>query len=199
MSRPSCKAHVWSTASVLLLMLFSASSLLSQPVRFPRETLRFSLHDRAFDFSGLYFFDNPGAEEIRRAVFYPFVRSGSFPDSVEIVEISEGKDIPCRMGKSGVTFGIDIPPYTTQSYRISFHQGARGRSLEYILTTTASWGRPLDRMTVEIEVPALLKLRRILPEPQHAVEKRGETTYTIEHLHFMPDRNLVVEWERKSQ
>jgi hypothetical protein len=168
-----------------------------QPISFVRESLRFSLAGDFFTFAGVYYFDNPGPAPAQKSVYYPYVLSGSIPDSINILEVRSGKAVPVVPGRSGVTFVATLLPQSTQSYRFSFVQRARNQSLEYILMTTAAWGQPLDRVTFTIQVPADIVLKSMSLKPDTVSSTEGETTYIIEREHFMPDENLILRWGRK--
>jgi hypothetical protein len=187
------------TVTVACIALVFPASLEAQPIRFSKESLLITLADDAFSFSGLYFFDNPGPAMVRRALFYPLVRSGSLPDSVNIVTSSGGHTVPFAAESSGISFTVEVPACSTEAYRITFHQRAPGGSLEYLLTTTAEWGRPLERMTITIRAPESVSVKRVSMKPDFVRTGRIGSTMTIDRQHFMPDRNLVVEWERRKQ
>jgi hypothetical protein len=187
------------TAAVACVALMVPASMEAQPIRFSKESLLITLADNSFSFSGLYFFDNPGPAVVRRALFYPLIKSGSPPDSVSVVMVSGGPSVPFAAEPSGISFIVEVPPCSTKAYRIGFHQRALSGSLEYILTTTAEWGRPLDRMTINIWVPESISVKRVSMKPNIVRKARIGSTMTIDRQHFMPDRNLVIEWERRKQ
>jgi hypothetical protein len=178
-------------------LLMGPPLMWAQPISFVRESLRFTLAGDCFTFSGTYYFDNPGLEPVERSIYYPFVLSGSTPDSMNIIEVRSGKAVTAVPGRSGVTFVATILPRSTRSYRISFVQRARKQSLEYILTTTAAWERPLDRATFIVRVPANIVLKSLSLKPSTISSVEGVTTYIIEREHFMPGENLILRWGRK--
>lgn len=179
-----------------LLSAFSSAAE-AQPIRFVRESLQFSLAVDSFSFSGVYYFDNPGPTPVDRSILYPFVLSGSPPDSTSIVEVQSGKVIPVTAARSGVLFAAAIPPFSTKAYRIAFAQRAPNRSLEYILKTTAWWGQPLDRASLTIEMPENIAIKQISLKPDSVHSAGARTRYAIEREHFLPKENLIVRWERK--
>jgi hypothetical protein len=169
----------------------------TQPISFVRESLRFTLAGDFFTFAGIYYFDNPGPAPVEQSIYYPYVLSGSLPDSASIIEVRSGKTVPMVPGRSGMSFVVAMLAQSTQSYRIFFVQRARNQSLEYILKTTATWGQSLDRATFTILVPADIVLRSISLKPNTIASTEGVTTYIIEREHFMPDENLILRWGRK--
>lgn len=184
-------------AAVAYLLLLLPSLLPGQTLRFNREWLQFTLAADSFSFSGVYYFDNPGPAPARSTIFYPFVISGSIPDSTSVVDVRGGKPIPVAEDSTGVTFVSEVPRYSTRPYRVSFSQHAPHRTLEYVLLTTAAWGRPLDRMTIKVLVPPDIIVKKILPQPDSVIRSLAGVTYSIDRKSFMPVRNLLVRWERK--
>jgi hypothetical protein len=184
--------------SVLCGLLCIPSLLECQPIRFVRESLQLTLAADSFSFSGTYYFDNPGPVATEQSIYYPFVLSGSIPETTNIVEARTGKNIPACAGPSGVTFRIAIPPSVTQAYHISFVQTAREGQLEYILRSTKGWGQALERMTISIRVPSHLTLMRLSLKPDDVRSDGGITTYTVERENVMPEENLIVKWKRKT-
>ncbi len=182
---------------ILYLLLATPLSLSAQPIRFVRESLVFALAADSFAFSGIYYFDNPGPAPVEQSIYYPFVISGSVPDSTNVIEVHSARKIPVATGQSGVSFVASMQPFSTQAYRISFVQRAPKRSFEYILKTTAAWGQPLDRMTITIQVPVDIVVKRVSLKSDSRLSTRGVMSYIIERDHFLPAENLIVRWERK--
>jgi hypothetical protein len=69
--------------------------------------------------------------------------------------------------------------------------------MEYILTTTKQWKRPLVFAEYYIHIPSKLQLK----DPSYKFDLIDVTasskTYFLKKKNFMPDKNLAVSWRVK--
>ena len=75
-SRPRGKGLLATVIACTLLVF--PPLMRTQPISFVRESLRFSLADDSFTFSGVYYFDNPGLTPAERSIYYPYVHITHF-------------------------------------------------------------------------------------------------------------------------
>jgi hypothetical protein len=61
------------------------------------------------------------------------------------------------------------------------------------VTTTQSWGRPLRHARFEIHLPEGAE-PLTFSYPFEPAEVRGRCFYSYEARHFMPERDIIVEW-----
>lgn len=94
--------------------------------------------------------------------------------------------------EKGATFKIEIKPEETSKFRISYRQKLLGNRAEYILTTTQSWGRPLEQANYTLIIPNKLSIDSLSYTPDSFETKRDRIIFFWEKENFMPDRNFII-------
>ena len=184
---------------VIFLLSFLHSGLFTQDIEFVREDLTFELQCEYFMVSGDYYFCNVGENPVRQVMFYPFPVDPAYGpvDSVIVTRKSSGKNVFRNSGSKGVSFFVDIEPYEIEIYEISYRQQLMANKAEYILTTTATWNRPLELLSFELIFPDDIIIDSISYQPDSR-----DTSGLINHYYwtrkdFMPDKNMVICFQNK--
>ena len=68
--------------------------------------------------------------------------------------------------------------------------------MEYILTTTKKWGRPLEFIEFIIKIPESYQLINLSFPYLYRKNENQNNFYYIKKENFMPEQNLMVEWGR---
>ena len=184
---------------VIFLLSFLHSGLFGQDIEFVREDLTFELQGEYFVVTGDYYFCNIGETPVRQVMFYPFPVDPAYGpvDSVIMIRKSSGKNVFRNSGSKGASFFIDIEPYEIAIYKISYRQKLMANKAEYILTTTATWNRPLELVSFELIFPDNIIIDSISYQPDSK-----DTAGLINHYYwafkdFMPDKNMVIYFQNK--
>ena len=169
--------------------------------QFVREEISICVHGDYCTLDGTYEFRNTQNDVALWPIFYPLLNNATIPlaDSILIRDAGTEEPLPFESGVNGVSFALTMPPRASRAIRISYRQLTPKRKMEYILTSTKQWGKPLESATFRIVVPDSLRLVYIsIPTNSHT--KRGhETEYLIRKKAFMPRSNLIIKWERRQQ
>jgi len=168
----------------------------AQPLRFTQETIRIEIRPDSYRLDGRYVFENEGPTPVRRSIFYPFSQTGMPPESVSVDDEDMHRQIPFSQSELGLSLTISVPSYTTKGIRVKFVQRAPQHRLEYILTTTGDWGRPLDRARFFVWIPNSCKLLQLSLDPDKIIEDTAGKTYSVIRENFMPRHNLILTWQR---
>lgn len=182
-----------------MLIILAVSRSYSQVPNFIQERIDVFVHEEYSEVEGIYYFYNPHTKPTHNSFYYPFVLNDNllYPDSISAKHIKTGKKINFRKSKSGVHFALSIAPSDTCIYKVFYRQKVKNKQMEYILTTTKQWKRPLDFAEYYIHVPSNLQLK----DSSYKFDLVGETassrTYFLKKKNFMPDKNLVVGWRVK--
>jgi hypothetical protein len=81
---------------------------------------------------------------------------------------------------------------------VNYRQKLAGSSARYILTTTRSWGRPLEEAEFFIELPHDLEIVSLSYSGFEKWSGEGKVVSHMRKEDFMPDADLVVNWRKKT-
>jgi len=179
-----------------LLIFFSLSA--ADDLTFKAEKINFRLERDCFYVGGTYYFENQTSEEINRLLFYPFPMDSTYatPDSLFAVNLTDNRSVICSATEKGFSFTVNIETAGVDSIRLGYRQLIKGSKAEYILTSTASWKRPLEKAEYTLTIPAGLKIQNFSYLPDRMETKGEELIFFWEKTNFMPDQNFVVEFEK---
>jgi hypothetical protein len=188
---------VWLLAAVVPVtqLALSATSL----AQFVREEISIRVHEGYCTLDGWYEFKNTQNDAAFWPIFYPLLNNAAIPlaDSIRITDAETEDVLPFESGVNGVSFALTMPPRAPKAIRISYRQRTPKERMEYILTSTKQWGKPLESATFRVVVPDSLRLTHI-SIPYDSLTKRGhEVEYVIHKKAFMPRSNLIVKWKRR--
>lgn len=184
----------------LSLSIIHVQELDAQPLRFSRENIEMNVHGDYCVLNGIYYFKNEGKTALRQILFYPFVISNDlpYPDSISVRETSTNHEVAYSRSVEGISFGISVPAQSFSVYRVTYRQRTPSGYMEYILTTTADWKKPLEIAEYQIRMPRTLALE-YLSLPGVSSTKRGdESIYYVRKATYMPSANIVVRWTEGS-
>lgn len=190
---------------IFSLSFFLFLSLHAQPLQFAREQIEVEVRGGECILNGTYYFRNNGHSPLRAALYYPFVITPElpFPDSIQITDRRSGQAVQFSSAANGIYFPVSIPPQDTAIYRVCYRQKTPSGKMEYILTSTQKWKRPLEAADFIIRIPPeyqLISLSHAFDRvvPDSTGEKDGQRmTYLIHKENFMPQTNLIIQWERR--
>jgi hypothetical protein len=167
-------------------------------LRFYREDLHFTLTDSTFSVDGNYFLRNDSEKDLKQFLFYPFPQDSLYglvdtvfcenvsrPDSAKVV----------RWNQNGASLQITIPAQDTTVMRIYYNHKLKGGKAEYILETTAAWGKGFEQAYYDLTFPKTITVKSISYMPDELIET--ETHYKLIWIKkdFLPMENFVVEIE----
>jgi hypothetical protein len=181
---------------VLTVLQSYCLTVISQDLQFYREDIVFSVSEDQVSTDAVYSFCNPGGKEITTLLFYPFPPdTRELIDSLVVTDLKAGTVIPFREGKSGVFFPVSVNSYGQASYRVYFRQKLVENHFEYILTSTGSWGRPLEFANFELQVPTGILIDSLSYPPDSSFMINETRHYTWKKKDFMPDKDFVIEFK----
>lgn len=187
------------SSGFILVLLFYVQSFAQAP-QFFREKIEVIVEKEDYcQLKGIYYFKNISEKIIEQVLFYPFVINDElpYPDSIKVVNMRDNKPVPFTKSKKGIFFSIQIPPKSIYAYNVNYYQKTPACSMEYILTTTKTWNRPLDQAEFIIKIPLSFNLISLSMKFNKKVDTGDKTIYYIIRKNFMPETNLLIKWERK--
>lgn len=171
----------------------------AQPVQFLGEKIEITVYEKYAGVRGQYHFHNKTNQEINRVLFYPFVVNDNlpYPDSILVFQVHDEKIIPFKQQHRGILFTITILPESSAVYQVFYLQKTPACKMEYILTTTQRWKEPLNFAEYILKLPRSFFLKNFSLNPFEKKIQEEHQIYRIGKHNFMPDTNLIVEWERR--
>lgn len=168
-------------------------------LRFYREDLHFTLSDSIFSVDGLYFLRNDSEKELKQFLFYPFPQDSLY-GLVDTVFCQNASRLDSarvvRWNQKGASLQITIPAQDTTVMRIYYNHKLKGGKAEYILETTAAWGKGFEQAYYYLTFPKYIKIKSLSYIPDELEET--DTHYTLIWMKkdFLPLKNFVVEFEK---
>lgn len=151
--------------------------------------------------TGLYRFQNRFPFDITLPMLYPFPvdEYQDFPHTIDAKSITVHGERTLNLGfrRLANAIRLDLPMRRKSSaeMKVTYSQRLTGSRARYILTTTKAWGKPIESADYEIILPAELRLDFISLPFDRTDTIAGKRYYYSHKGDFMPDRDLIVEWE----
>ena len=196
---PEVKVSSRNLLIAAIVACFSPAIAQAQSLQFVEETIEVRICGSYSTLNGTYTFKNHGSSDAVWSIFYPLLNTKQIPfaDSVCVFDTTSKRSIPFATSNEGISFPVTTPAEATSTYRIFYKQRTPARTMEYILTTTKEWGRPLERATFIITIPDSLQLTGISILYDRVEKSRNEHVYHIFKADFLPKNNLVINWRRR--
>lgn len=133
----------------------------------------------------------------RVKILYPFPRDKYFfPNEVSVIYNDTQKlDMTINRDSQGVCFELILPDTNTVPFTVSYSQRLKGNEFRYILSTTKSWGKPLEMAEFIINIPISLKRQSISYQPDNVELDDSTLRYIIKREQFWPEQDLIITWE----
>lgn len=184
---------------LVVAALLPATPGQSASAQFVREEIAFRASAGSCAVDALYEFRNAAPHDVLWPIFYPLLHTSEIPraESIHVSDPASGEALQFEPGAEGISFSVAIPARRTRAIRITYRQPAPAGRMEYILTTTQRWDRPLERAVFRIQIPDSLKLLQCSVPHDSVIRRSGETEYLVRRERFMPRANLGFRWERR--
>ena len=168
-----------------------------QSFDFMREKIEIKVKDSHCHLRGEYYFKNPSNKPLARRLYYPFIinKDMPFPDSVSVVDSLNGDIIPFARSDSGVSFTINIPAKSIVIYVVNYYQQTPAKKMEYILTTTQTWGKPFVQAEYIVRLLPHLKLIFCSLPLKLKNDNLKNPQFYVKKENYMPDKNLLIKWK----
>jgi hypothetical protein len=177
-----------------------------RPVEFFAEEIALSVTDSTAEVTGIYHFRNNTAREGIYPVAFPFYVDSlcPYPDRIDGFEVESGAvgralEIRKYEQRNSITISIPLKPHAVTTWRLEYRQRIRGNSARYILTSTQSWGEPLEEATYEFVVPSEFTDVHVWPEADSVIEEGHYCKYRAHRIDFMPTKDMEIVWAPKNQ
>lgn len=149
---------------------------------------------------GEYFFTSADNKPAFSHLFYPFpIDSASlYPCSISVMNNKNHIPVLFSRNKTGISFSVEVNQNDTTCILVIYRQQVRNQQGTYILTTTNSWGKPLNNSNYSICIPQSLTLRYLSYECDSVSISGSNMVYKFFRKKFMPNRDLLFTWTSDS-
>ncbi len=182
--------------------LLFVTPTLAQGLQFAREDLGFkltSLEDGAPDASlltldGIYTFRGDFSRE-RLRVHYPFPLdscSGAW-SNLRFTALPSGEELPWEDVHEGlVSFLLPQSLEPEQMVAVHYDQEMYHGCARYILTSTRTWGRPLEEARFVLQADAAFVVDSLGQPPVNCQSSESGTTCSWSFTDFLPEQDLLI-------
>ncbi len=180
----------------IIILIFITSRLFSQSIDFFQEEIDINVNDNNCTVTGKYYFKNLSSKGIKKSLYYPFFidTNSLYPDSITVIDFAKNENIDFRKSKKGVFFSVFVEPKSVSIIEVFYKQKTLSNKMEYILTTTKVWGKPLEFAKFKIKIPKKYKLKHISYKYDKNLEQKEHNIYKITKKDFLPEKNLIIKW-----
>lgn len=175
-----------SFVGILLLCACVCLNIQAQsPVTFFEEHIDFTLDSTYFTINGIYSFHNSADKTINQSIIFPFADKTATIDSIRITNLNTSRKIKFARLDSSVSFSFTLQPKDTVDVNIFYRQKTTVTN-KYIITSTQSWGKPLEKAIYTLTTAKNLKIKSFSYAPASSKEINDKMLYCWRKEHFMP-------------
>lgn len=177
----------------------SSSVIISQPLNFYKEKIEINVEDNYCNLSCHYYFANTDSLTTNTTIMYPFIVNDSlpFPQKISVKNENDNTYLKYVTESAGILFQIHVLAKDTVVITVGFTQQTPYKVMEYILTTTSEWKKPLKEAEYIIKVPDNLYLVNSSIGYDSTKTENKFNYFYIHKKDFMPVKNLIINWHEK--
>jgi hypothetical protein len=177
-----------------------------QRLEFHSEIIRLRIAADTLEVEGEYRFLCPAAASHGAALFYPYPIDSLLGEAHTVSlatrpahgewQPAPFKEVERRDGPGRAGARWRLPSCTSDTLEVHtiYRQALAARYARYIVTSTKAWQQPLVRARFEIYLPENA-VPRSFSYAFERVDSDDGACYVFETEQFLPDRDIVVEWE----
>ncbi len=173
-------------ALIFIVLSFLSPNIEGQNhVSFFEEHIDFQLDKGYFIVNGIFSFYNKDNQTVNQRIVFPFADKATEIDSIRIVNLNTHKRIQFKRLDSSVSFDFMLLPNDTVDLNIYYRQKISTVN-KYIITSTQSWKRPLDKAVYTLTTAKNLTIKSFSYKPDSMYFALDKKVYVWEKRQFMP-------------
>jgi hypothetical protein len=179
---------------LLFILLFVSTSLhlkSQNHVSFFEEHIDFALDTDYFIINGIYSFHNDTEKDINQQITFPFADKTATIDSIRIINLNTNSKIKFSRLENSVIFNFMLPSKDTVDINVFYRQRIAVEN-KYIITSTQSWGKPLERAVYTLTTDKNQKIKLFSYVPDSANSSHDKKIYFWRKDQFMPKLDFIV-------
>ena len=184
----------------LIIVVFGTTFYLKAQgeVLFFEEHIDFSLDNNYFCINGIYSFQNSNGQNINQQILFPFAEEATEIDSIRIMNLYSGRKISFSRKDNSIRFSVYLPVNDTVDVNIFYRQKTSAKN-KYIISSTQSWGKPLETAVYTLTVEKNLKIKSFSYLPDSIKEFDDRKLYIWEKHNFMPKNDFEIILDEREQ
>ena len=160
-------------------------------IAFFEEHIDFELSDRYFSVNGIFSFANQHSTAQAQSIIFPFATDTRFIDSIRIFNLTTFQAVEFKRLSNAVSFIVQVPAHDTVDLHLFYRQPAASQN-NYIITSTQSWGEPLEKAVYTLTTPATTTISSFSYQPDSTVYSQGKRYYYWHKRNFMPEKDFQL-------
>ena len=177
---------------ILFVLIGTNFHLKSQGgVLFFEEYIDFSIDSDYFCVNGIYSFQNRNTQDINQQIIFPFADEAKEIDSIRVINLYLDKKIDFSRINNFIRFTVYLPVNDTVDVNIFYRQKTSVEN-KYIITSTKSWGKPLEKAVYTLTTDKNIKIKSFSYFPDSVKEFEDKNLYIWEKHNFMPKEDFEI-------
>jgi hypothetical protein len=174
-----------------ILLFFILKISAKNPVSFPSEFIDFKIDSSYFSINGIYTFRNNTGTISNSNILFPFAIKTALVDSIKIINLSNFRTVNYTKLEQSISFNLHLLPSDSVEYNIFYRQHLEKKNT-YILTTTKSWGAPLEKAVYTLTTGRNMKISSFSINPDSSKTDNFIKTYFWTKYKFTPQSDFEV-------
>lgn len=160
-------------------------------VSFFEEHIDFQIDSSYFTINGIYSFYNNSNGLVNQKIIFPFADKTTKIDSIRVLNLNTLKSTRFLRLDNAISFDLNIAAKDTVDINIFYRQRIAVEN-KYIITSTQSWGKPLEKAVYTLTTEVNQKIKSFSYEPDSSDSGHNKKIYFWRKNQFMPKLDFIV-------
>lgn len=176
---------------IIVIYLFVFATEAQTRISFFEEHIDFSLNNDYFTINGIFSFSNLNNKTETQQIIFPFANETNSIDSIRIINLNTLSNLSFTKLKSSILFKIAVPANDTVDLNI-FYREKKSSTNKYIITSTQSWGKPLNKAVYSLSTEKKIKIKKFSYQPDTVKNINDKKLYLWYKTEFMPQKDFEI-------
>ena len=182
----------WAKITAMFISTYFIScQAITRPLHFSEEYIDFKIDSVYFYVNGIYTFRNTNSYPLTQIIEFPFAYKIQQIDSIIVYDLVQLCPVEFYKESQSVTFSITLPALSALDISICYQQKL-AKVNTYILTSTQTWGKPLDKAVYNLKIINETLLDSLNYKPDSVKRTIQCSKYYFTKYNFMPQTDFIV-------
>jgi len=183
---------------IMLSVLICYANGFAQQIGFFKETIIIHVDEEYTSVNGVYYFSRDNAGSNRSfTIFYPMPMQLDSNVFIEAFNMDDNSLLPITRKNNGVSFRCIFSTSDTVMININYRYLHNGSEMQYILSSTKEWKKPLSEADYLFYLNKKFLLKSISYKQDTIYNQKDYLLYHLHKENFMPDKDFTVRFELK--